>query len=92
MKLKYLNPNVVFVMSGQSGGSPAGSEDASLTVQLLDSVSGQLLYRQTLEVTPNHIVSRAAMPIVKHYGLRIFNYSELQRTPANTKLRRCNLI
>jgi hypothetical protein len=57
MKLKYLNPNVVFVMSGQSGGTPLGSEDASLTVQLLDSVSGQLLYRQTLEVTPNHYIS-----------------------------------
>jgi len=53
MKLKYLNPNVVFVVSGQSADAPAGSDEASLTVQLLDSVSGQILYRQTLEVWPS---------------------------------------
>lgn len=50
MKLKYLNPNVVFVVSGQSANESATLEEPSLTVQLLDSVSGQILYRQTLEV------------------------------------------
>ena len=51
MKLKYLNPNVIFVASGMSETDAAfSSQEAVLTVQLMDTISGQIVYRQALEV------------------------------------------
>lgn len=51
MKLKYLNPNVLFVASGQSESEQAAAAiDSTLTVQLIDTITGQVVYRQTLEV------------------------------------------
>ena len=51
MKLKYLNPNVLFVASGvEENSQKALLGEAALTVQLLDTISGQIIYQQTLEV------------------------------------------
>lgn len=51
MKLKYLNPNAIFVASGvQDTGAKALLGEATLTVQLIDTISGQIIYQQTLEV------------------------------------------
>lgn len=51
MKLKYLNPNVLFVASGvQETSGKALLGEAALTVQLIDTISGQIIYQQTLEV------------------------------------------
>ena len=54
MKLKYLNPNVLFAASGLQEASPkAFLGEAALTVQLIDTISGQIIYQQSLEVHPN---------------------------------------
>lgn len=53
MKLKYLNSNLVFVISS----SVVQAEEPSLHVQLIDTVSGQMLYSQSLQVKFPHEVS-----------------------------------
>ena len=53
MKLKYLNPNVIFVASGPPEGQAAQATaaiEAAVTVQLIDTISGQVIYSQALEV------------------------------------------
>ena len=49
MKLKYLNQNVVFVISGTQA-SDGQDLDSLLTVQLVDTITGQVLYGQSLQV------------------------------------------
>ena len=52
MKLKYLNPNVIFVASGiLDQDHPSLAAEGTLTVQLIDTITGQVIYRQTLEVS-----------------------------------------
>lgn len=51
LKLKYLNPNLLLLASGPPDGVPGASLKAPrLTISLLDTVTGQVLFRQTHQV------------------------------------------
>ena len=58
LKLKYLNPNTMFLATGSS---PAHPGKAHITAHIFDTITGRLLFSQTHEVTPSatHIGSRA---------------------------------
>ena len=57
LKLKYLNPNTMFLATGSS---PAQPGKAHITAHVFDTITGRLLFSQTHEVTPsgNRIISR----------------------------------
>ena len=50
LKLKYLNPNLAFVVSGPAAGTSAGASGGAITVTFLDTITGQIIYRQVHEV------------------------------------------
>lgn len=53
LKLKYLNPNAILVVSGPPNAAAAiAAGESTLSVQLIDAVSGIILFRSTLEVSP----------------------------------------
>ena len=53
LKLKYLNPNTLFLASGTPPDSPAaGTKAARITAHLIDTVTGRVLWSQTHEVQP----------------------------------------
>lgn len=54
MKLKYLNPNTVFVATGAPEGVPSGDlrRTPRVTVSIVDTVTGRFLIRQEHEVGP----------------------------------------
>lgn len=49
LKLKYLNPNTLFVATGSQPGQATGAE-RHITAHIFDTVTGQLLFSQTHEV------------------------------------------
>lgn len=59
MKLKYLNTNLVFVISGTAAQTD-DFQESTLNVQLIDTITGQVLYSQSLQV-------------IKPLSLRIFH-------------------
>jgi hypothetical protein len=50
LKLKYLNPNTMFLATGSS---PAQPGKAHITAHVFDTITGRLLFSQTHEVTPS---------------------------------------
>lgn len=51
LKLKYLNPNLLLLVSGPPDSVPLTKiKRPQLTVSILDTVSGQVLYRQSHQV------------------------------------------
>ena len=53
MRLKYLNRNTIFAVSGtQQDG--IHTMESLLTAQLIDTVTGQVLYSQSLQVVLTH--------------------------------------
>ena len=49
LKLKYLNPNTLFVATGTQPGEATGAE-RHITAHIFDTVTGQLLFSQSHEV------------------------------------------
>lgn len=49
LKLKYLNPNTLFVATGTQPEQADGAE-RHITAHIFDTVTGQLLFSQTHEV------------------------------------------
>ncbi|KAK9804018.1 hypothetical protein WJX73_002264 [Symbiochloris irregularis] len=48
LKLKYLNPNLLLIATGPPNGAPAkGTKTPRLTISILDTVTGQVLFRQS---------------------------------------------
>ena len=53
LKLKYLNPNLLLLATGPPNGAPLSTiKSPRLTVSLLDTVTGQVLFRQSHQVRP----------------------------------------
>ena len=50
LKLKYLNPNTMFLATGSSPTQPG---KAHITAHIFDTITGRLLFSQTHEVTPS---------------------------------------
>ena len=50
LKLKYLNPNTMFLATGSS---PAQPGKAHITAHIFDTITDRLLFSQTHEVTPS---------------------------------------
>ena len=52
LKLKYLNPNVVLVVTGPPASLASKAEYAlgTVTLTLVDTVTGRILYRQAYQV------------------------------------------
>ncbi len=52
LKLKYLNPNTLFVATGSVPGQTSpGSASSHVTAHIFDTVTGRLLFSQTHEVS-----------------------------------------
>ena len=52
LKLKYLNPNMMLVATGVPDGEQATKRSQQdLTIFLIDTVTGQVLHRQTHQVS-----------------------------------------
>ncbi len=56
LKLKYLNPNTLFVATGTQPGQADGTE-RHITAHIFDTVTGQLLFSQAHEVG-RHVIMR----------------------------------
>ena len=52
LKLKYLNPNTMFLATGSS---PAQLGKAHITAHIFDTITGRLLFSQTHEARPSGI-------------------------------------
>ena len=51
LKLKYLNPNLLLLATGAPNGvATSASKSPRLTVSILDTVTGQVLFRQSHQV------------------------------------------
>ena len=48
LKLKYLNPNTMFLATGSTPEQPG---KAHITAHIFDTITGRLLFSQTHEVT-----------------------------------------
>ncbi len=64
LKLKYLNPNMLFVATGSQPGQAMGGA-RHITAHIFDTVTGQLLFSQTHEVRgsthPAHVNTPLAL-------------------------------